>query len=103
MRRYAGLMTRRQAAGLIGSACCNPRSSPKLMTSTPAHVLRRWLAEDRYDGPGVVAQWAARGWLALPPSGKGHDKPVKVNGQPMRCVCLLRDAVEAAMADGSAE
>ena len=68
-----------------------------------AHVLRRWLAEDRYDGPGVVAQWAARGWLALPPSGKGHDKPVKVNGQPMRCVCLLRDAVEAAMADGSAE
>ena len=28
---------------------------------------------------------------------------VLVNGQPMRCVCLLRDAVEAAMADGSAE
>jgi putative DNA primase/helicase len=68
-----------------------------------AHVLRRWLAEDRYDGPGVVAQWAARGWLALPANGKGHDKPVKVNGQSMRCVCLLRDAVEAAMADGGAE
>lgn len=68
-----------------------------------AHVLRRWLAEDRFDGPGVVAQWAARGWIALPPSGKGHDKPVKVAGQSMRCVCLLRAAVESAMADGSAE
>lgn len=74
---------------------------PYIAVST--HVLRRWLGEDRYDGPGVIAQWAARGWLALPPSGKGPDKPVKVNGQSMRCVCILRAAVEDAMADGGAE
>jgi hypothetical protein len=64
------------------------------------HVLRRWLAEDRYDAPGVIAQWAARGWLALPSSGTGHDKPVKVDGQSMRCVCVLRAAVDAAMGAG---
>jgi hypothetical protein len=60
-------------------------------------TLKRWLAEDRFDAPGVVAQWAARGWLALPGSGNGHDKTVKVDGQAMRCACILRAAVELAM------
>ena len=36
-------------------------------------------------------------WLALPASGTGHDKPVKVDGQSMRCVCVLRAAVASAM------
>jgi hypothetical protein len=63
------------------------------------HVLRRWLTEDRYDAPGVIAQWAARGWLALPATGAGHDKPVKVDGQSMRCVCVLRAAVVNAMGE----
>lgn len=64
-----------------------------------SHVLRRWLAEDRFDAPGVIAQWAARGWLVLPTSGAGHDKPVKVDGQSMRCVCIQRAAVESAMGE----
>lgn len=64
-----------------------------------SHVLRRWLAEDRFDAPGVIAQWAARGWLVLPTSGTGHDKPVKVDGQSMRCVCIQRAAVESAMGE----
>jgi putative DNA primase/helicase len=64
-------------------------------------VIRRWLAEDRYDGPGVLAQWAARGWLALPrEEARTYDKPVKVDGQSMRCVCILRAASDAAMGDG---
>ncbi len=66
------------------------------------HVLRRWLAEDRYDAPGIIAQWAARGWLALPKSGAGHDKPVKVDGQSMRCVCILRKAAEEKMREEGA-
>lgn len=68
-----------------------------VVIAVATHVLRRWLAEDRYDAPGVIAQWAARGWLALPASGTGHDKPVKVDGQSMRCVCVLRAAVASAM------
>jgi hypothetical protein len=47
----------------------------------------------------VIAQWAARGWLALPASGTGHDKPVKVDGQSMRCVCVLRAAITSAMGE----
>jgi putative DNA primase/helicase len=69
------------------------------VVAVATHVLRRWLAEDRYDAPGVIAQWAARGWLALPSSGTGHDKPVKVDGQSMRCVCVLRAAVVSAMGE----
>ena len=63
------------------------------------HVLRRWLTEDRYDAPGVIAQWAAREWIALPRSGTGHDKPVHVDGQSMRCVCVLRAAITSAMGE----
>ena len=64
------------------------------------HVLRRWLAEDRYDGPGVIAQWSARGWLQMPPGAKGQDRTVRVDGQTMRCICILRSIVEQAMSDG---
>jgi hypothetical protein len=87
--------------GWLGQWVADDVSSKWSILAISTHVLRRWLAEDRYDAPGVVAQWAARGWLQIGASaGKGYDKPVKVNRQPMRCVCILRSIVEQAMSDG---
>lgn len=83
--------------GWLGQWRPDGEATPWAVLAVSTHVLRRWLAEDRYDGPGVVAQWAARGWLALPTNGKGQDKTVRVDGQTMRCVCVQRATVEQAM------
>jgi hypothetical protein len=86
--------------GWLGQWRPDGEAAPWTILAVSTHVLRRWLAEDRYDGPGVIAQWSARGWLQLPPGAKGQDRTVRVDGQTMRCVCILRSIVEQAMSDG---
>ena len=86
--------------GWLGQWRPDGEAAPWTILAVSTHVLRRWLAEDRYDGPGVIAQWSARGWLQLPPGAKGQDRTVRVDGQTMRCVCILRSIVEQSMSDG---
>ena len=54
--------------------------------------LREWLRASGHVEDTILSQWAERGWLHAP--GRGRTHPVRIDQVQVRCVVILRSALE---------
>ncbi|BEQ16172.1 hypothetical protein FAK_32380 [Desulfoferula mesophila] len=54
--------------------------------------LRERLKQAGFDETAIIRTWKDRGWLEIPP--QNNQKQCKINGNPVRCYCLKRSAIE---------
>lgn len=57
--------------------------------------LKRFLAENNYNPKEVFTHWKERGWLDVPPSSRGFQKDLRVDGVKQWFVVLKREAVDS--------